>query len=144
MDARKIALVQESFERVAAMGDAAAEIFYAELFEIDPSLKTLFTDMSVQRRKLLAALAFTTRSLHAHRHALVEIERLAIMHTGYGVRIEHYTYFGNALLRTLRALLGRDFTPELCDAWIEAFQMLTRIMKEAAYGRSPLASSTTG
>ena len=32
MDARKITVVQQSFEKVAAIGLKAAEIFYSELF----------------------------------------------------------------------------------------------------------------
>ena len=57
---------------------------------------------------------------------------------------EHYTFVGNALLRTLKKGLGADFTPELCDAWTESFRMLARVMKEAAYGRAPAALSAAG
>ena len=45
---------------------------------------------------------------------------------------------GNALLSTLKKGLGREFTPELCDAWVEAFRMLAKVMKEAAYGTSAI------
>jgi len=50
------------------------------------------------------------------------------------VRPEHYTYMGNALLRTLKKGLGEEFTPELRNAWVAAFQTLATIMKDAAYG----------
>jgi hemoglobin-like flavoprotein len=30
--------------------------------------------------------------------------------------------------------LGPKFTPELCDAWVDAFRMLAQVMKKAAYG----------
>lgn len=53
MDARSVALVQQSFEKVVALGDEAAKIFYVELFAIDPSLRTMFKgDMAEQHRKL--------------------------------------------------------------------------------------------
>ncbi len=138
MDARKVALVQQSFETVAALRLEAAEIFYTELFAIDPSLRSMFgSNMQDQHRKLLSALAYVVRSLPAPERILNSIENLARMHVDYGVTPEQYTHFGNALLRMLRKGLGAQFTPELGDAWTEAFRMLARTMVETAYGRAP-------
>ena len=145
MDAHKITLVQKSFEKVAAIGLPAAEIFYAELFAIDPSLRSMFSgDPKEQQKKLLAALAVVIRSLHAPEKILDSVEKLAVKHLDYGVKAEHYTYVGNALLRTLKKGLGAEFTPELCEAWTDAFRMLARVMKEAAYGRAPAKLSAIG
>ncbi len=58
---------------------------------------------------------------------------LAKEYVKYTVEPVHYTYVGNALLRTLDKGLGEQFTPELRDAWIEAYGTLAGIMKEAAY-----------
>jgi hemoglobin-like flavoprotein len=138
MDARRIVRVQDSFEKVAAIGPRAAEIFYEEFFALDPSLRAMFNDnMEVQQRKLLAALGFIARSLHAPEKFLSDVEKLAVRHVGYGVRLEQYNHFGNALLRTLKKTLGPEFTPELCDAWRDAFRMVTRCIKEAAYEGAP-------
>jgi nitric oxide dioxygenase len=145
MDARKITLVQQSFEKVAAIGLPAAEIFYAELFAIDPSLRSMFSgDLKEQQKKLLAALAVVVRSLHAPEKILNGVEKLAVKHLDYGVKPEHYTYVGNALLRTLKKGLGAEFTPELCEAWTDAFRLLARVMKEAAYGRASAKLSAIG
>jgi nitric oxide dioxygenase len=135
MNAYQVALVQQSFEKAAVLGDKVAEIFYAELFAIDPSLRTMFKgDMGEQRKKLLSALALVVRSLHEPEKILNPVKKLAVKHLDYGVQPEHYTSVGNALLRTLKKGLGSEFTPELCDAWVEAFRMLAKVMKEAAYG----------
>lgn len=145
MDAHKIALVQDSFHKVSALGLQAAEVFYAELFAIDPSLRSMFPDdLKSQQRKLMAALAMVVGSLHTPVKIMNGVEELAVKHLDYGVQPEHYTYVGNALLRTLKKGLGRDFTPELCDAWTEAYRMLARVMKEAAYGRAPMTLSAAG
>ena len=136
MDAHKINLVQESFERVVALDVKAAELFYAELFAIDPSLRSMFNGaMQDQYKKLITALTLVVRSLHAPEKILNTVEKLAVKHLDYGVMPEHYTYVGNALLRTLKKALGSEFTPELCDAWTDAFRTLARVMKEAAYVR---------
>jgi len=135
MDARSVALVQQSFEQAATLGDSVAEIFYAELFAIDPSLRQMFKDdMTDQRKKLLSALSLVVRSLHAPEKILGAVKTLAVRHVSYGVEAHHYTSVGNALLRTLRKGLGGQFTPELYSAWADAYRMLADIMKEAAYG----------
>jgi hemoglobin-like flavoprotein len=135
MDQHKVALVQQSFEKVATLGVAAAELFYSELFAIDPSLKSMFSgDMKEQHKKLLAALGLVVRSLHEPEKIIGPVEKLAVKHLDYGVEPVHYTYVGNALLRTLKKGLGDDFTPELSDAWVEAFRLLAQVMKQAAYG----------
>jgi len=137
MDTRKIRLVQQSFEKVAAIGVPAAEVFYAELFAIDPSLQPMFSDdMGDQQKKLMSALTVVIRSLDNPEKIIPPVQRLAVKHLDYGVLPEHYTFVGNALLRTLKKALGADFTPELRDAWVEAFRMLAETMKEAAYGAS--------
>ncbi|HTS39092.1 MAG TPA: globin family protein [Xanthobacteraceae bacterium] len=135
MDARQVTLVQESFEKVAALGEKVAELFYAELFAIEPSLRDMFkSNMQEQHRKLLSTLAMVIRSLQAPEKIMGPAQKLAVKHLDYGVQPVHYTYVGNALLRTLKKGLGDQFTPELRDAWVEVFRTLATIMKQAAYG----------
>jgi len=134
MNAQDVALVQQSFKKVAAMGESVAELFYSELFAIDPSLRSMFkADLGQQRKKLLAALGMIIASLHAPATIMGPAKALAVKHVRYGVMPIHYTYVGNALLRTLKKGLGEDFTPELRDAWVQAYRMLAGVMKEAAY-----------
>ncbi|MEJ2375360.1 MAG: hypothetical protein P8Y53_00925 [Pseudolabrys sp.] len=58
MEARRIALVQDSFEKVSALGLQATEIFYRELFAIDPSLRAMFSDdLKDQQKKLMGDIA---------------------------------------------------------------------------------------
>jgi nitric oxide dioxygenase len=143
MESHQIALVQRSFEKAASSGERVAEIFYAELFEIDPALRQMFkSDMREQGKKLLTTLALVVRSLHTPDKILQPAKNLAVKHIAYGVKPEHYTLVGNALLRTLGKGLGADFTPEVRAAWVEAFRMLATVMKEAAYG--PVAGRQKG
>jgi nitric oxide dioxygenase len=74
------------------------------------------------------------RSLHVPEKILQPAKNLAVKHIDYGVKPEHYTAVGNALLRTLAKGLGTDFTPEVRAAWVEAYRLLAGVMKEAAYG----------
>lgn len=132
---KQIQLVQESFAKVAPIADKAAEIFYEKLFEIEPSLRNMFPeDLAEQRQKLMASLSMIVKGLDDVNKILPAIKRLAVRHVDYRVLPEHYTYVGNALLRTLQAGLGDDFTPEVREAWVEAYRLLASVMKEEAYG----------
>jgi nitric oxide dioxygenase len=134
MNSTQVDLVQQSFEKVAGLGETVAEIFYGELFAINPALRRLFRgDMSEQGRKLLATLAFVVRSLRAPDKIMGPVGQLAVKHIDYGVEPGHYTQVGNALLRTLQKGLGPDFTPEVREAWRQAYITLAVAMKEAAY-----------
>ena len=58
MTPEQIALVQQSFAKVAPISEQAAALFYGRLFEIAPEVKPLFRgDMKEQGRKLMATLA---------------------------------------------------------------------------------------
>lgn len=139
MDAKQVAVVQQSFEKVVPLGDQVADIFYSELFAIEPSLRSMFKgDMREQKKKLLATLALVVRSLHAPQEILGAAQKLAVKHLDYGVIPEHYTLVGNALLRTLKKGLGPQYTSEVHEAWIAAFRTLAGIMKDAAYGSGAL------
>jgi len=135
MDAHSVTLVQQSFEKVAPLGVKVSEIFYDELFTLDPSLRRMFKeDMTEQNKMVISALTLVVRSLHAPQAILEPVKALGKRHVGYGVKPEQYATVGNALLRTLQKGLGDQFTPELRDAWVEAYATLSGIMKEAAYG----------
>lgn len=133
MTPRQISLIQQSYNNLSPLGDELGGLFYEELFAIDDSLRTLFDgDLRRQYMKLLMTLALIVRSLQAP-DALYQIVRnLGVKHVGYGVRPEHYTPFGNAFLRTLKKMLGSDYTMELDEAWTAALRTLTRIMKDVA------------
>jgi hemoglobin-like flavoprotein len=127
-------LVQDSFrQQVQPIADAAASLFYARLFELDPSLRALFkTDPAVQRRALMSMLATAIVGLD-HLDTLVPVvEKLGRRHVGYGVQDQNYETVGQALLEALQEGLGESFTPEIRGAWAEAYGLLAGVMREAS------------
>ena len=137
MTPMQIALVQSSFEKVVPIASGAAALFYRRLFETAPEVRPLFkSDMDEQGRKLMATLGAVVRSLDRLDAILPTAAALAIRHVDYGVRPEHYTPVGAALLWTLEQGLGPHFTPEVAEAWGDAYATLSGAMIAAAY---PLA-----
>jgi hemoglobin-like flavoprotein len=129
MNAKHIALVQSSFEQVIPIGEAAAQLFYNRLFELDPDLRPLFRDdLQEQGRKLMAMLTVAVRHLGRLDEIAPALAALAQRHAGYGVRVEDYTTVASALLWTLEQGLGESFTPAVRAAWIEAYGLLAAAM----------------
>lgn len=142
MNPTQIDLVQRSFAQASRIAPHLASTFYAELFAIDPSLRTLFKgDMIAQGQKLMTMLSQLVEHLATPETMSATARELAIKHVGYGVEARHYAAVGIALLRTLRHELGADFTAETGTAWTAAYQQLSDIMREAAYGAGPQRSA---
>jgi hemoglobin-like flavoprotein len=134
MSPEKIALVRNSWQKVLPIKDAAAELFYGRLFELDPSLRGMFKgDMTEQGRKLMTMINMVVSSLDNLDPLLERVEDLGRRHVGYGVTDAHYDTVGSALLWTLDKGLGEHFTPATKDAWTQAYGTLASVMKQAAY-----------
>jgi len=131
---RQQTLIRESWTQVAPIADAAATIFYDRLFELDPSLRRLFsrTDMAGQRRNLMQTLAVVVASIDRLESIVPAVEALGRRHAGYGVEAAHFETVGQALLDTLAVGLGEDFTAEVRDAWATAYGILAGVMQSAA------------
>ena len=126
-------LVQNSFKSIATIADDAAILFYQKLFELDPSLKSMFRgDMAEQRKKLMQMLTAAVKGLDRLEQLVPVVQDLGRRHGAYGVKESHYETVGAALLWTLEAGLGRNFTPEVKEAWIAVYGLLSTTMKDAA------------
>lgn len=133
MTPKKIALVQNSFAQVVPILETAAELFYNKLFELDPSVRPLFSgDMKEQGNKLMTMIGVAVNGLNNLEAIVPAIENLGARHAGYGVKDEHYDTVAAALLWTLATGLGEAFTEEVKEAWTETYLLLAGVMKKAA------------
>ncbi|WP_372870085.1 globin family protein [Shewanella sp.] len=127
---QQIRLIQRSFDLVRPISDAAAALFYQNLFEIDPSLRQLFkSDLHNQGRKLMAMLDAAVKGLNQPDKLVPVLEQLARRHIQYGVKTSHFSPVGNALLYTLAEGLEDEFTPETKAAWIAVLHLVADVMK---------------
>lgn len=133
MTPEQISLVQTSFQKILPIKDRAAEIFYSHLFELDPTLKSIFpSDLTDQRKKLMAALATMVSGLSQPELIMPTIKELGARHIDYGTGPHHFTTVGETLIWTLSQGLGDAFTDPVREAWIETYAMLSSVMIEAA------------
>ena len=133
MTPAQIALVQESFRKLAPQLNEASRLFYEELFHLAPEMRAMFpADMTAQKHKFSQMLDVVVRNFDRIGLVSDDIIDLGHRHLSYEVEEENYAAFGEALLRMLDKILGRDFSPETRDAWAAAYEMLTRVMRECA------------
>ncbi|WP_426442596.1 globin family protein [Bradyrhizobium genosp. P] len=131
----QVKLVQGTFSKVAPISEQTAVVFYDRLFEVAPVVKAMFpSDMSEQRKKLMATLAVVVNGLTDLPSILPAASALAKRHVGYGARPEHYPVVGAALLWTLEEGLGNAWTPDVAAAWTAAYDTLSGYMISEAYG----------
>jgi hemoglobin-like flavoprotein len=127
-------LVRESWARFEPVAEQSAAYFYAKLFELDPEAERLFarTDMDAQGKKVMRMFAEIVRTLDQPEALVAELADLGRRHVHYGVRDSQYDSVGTALLWTLERGLGPAFTPEMRNAWTEAYLLLSIVLRRAA------------
>ena len=133
MNAQQVELIRSSFALVQPIAPQAAALFYDNLFASDPSLRGMFRgDMAEQGQRLMTMIGAAV-GLLGRPDALVPVLRnLGGRHVGYGVRDHHYATVGAALIETLAQGLGDEFTPEVREAWIALYTVVSRTMMEGA------------
>ena len=133
MTPEEVSLVQESWKKVVPIKEAAAELFYGKLFELDPDLRGLFKgDMNEQGRKLMAMIGAAINGLTRLDELVPTVQNLGRRHATYGVKAGDYNTVANALLWTLEKGLGPAFTPPVRTAWVKAYRVLAETMQAAA------------
>jgi hemoglobin-like flavoprotein len=132
MTPEQVQLVKTSWAQALPIADKAAELFYGKLFELDPSVKPLFSgDMAEQGRKLMKMINTAVNGLDRLDAIAPAVQQLGVRHIAYGVEDEHYDTVGAALLWTLQAGLGEAFTEEVKTSWATVYGVLADTMKAA-------------
>ena len=133
MTPQQIKTVQASFADVKPIAATAADLFYNRLFTLDPALRPMFKgDMRQQGQMLMGMIGSAVQGLSDLERLAPVVRQLGARHVRYGVRTEHYTVVGSALLWTLEQGLGARFTPAVREAWASAYGLLANVMQLGA------------
>lgn len=126
---QQVADVQRTWELCVPIAEIAADLFYAKLFELDPSLKALFpSDLKEQKKKLMTMITTAVRSLKDLDALVPVVQALGKRHVAYKVTDKDYGTVGAALLDTLEKGLGKEWTPPVKEAWIGVYGVLSSVM----------------
>lgn len=129
---RQKQLAQQVFSDILPMADNLGILFYARLFETDPTLRALFhTDMQDQAHTIMMMLRLCIEGLDEQAELGYTLQNLGARHAEYGVRPQDYQTVVNALLWTLQTALTERWTPETADALTAVLEMFVAEMQRA-------------
>ena len=130
MDAQAL---QRSWDRVTRHGDQVALYFYSHIFVSHPETRAMFPlSMAGQRDKFVSALGRIVSHAHQIDGDADFLRHLGRDHRKYAVVAGHYDAVGASLVATLKHFLGEEWDEELAAEWAAAYQVIARIMVEAA------------
>ncbi|MBP7133494.1 MAG: hypothetical protein RLZZ369_649 [Pseudomonadota bacterium] len=136
-------LVKSTAPVLQQHGETLTRHFYSRMFTHNPELREVFNQghqrSGTQQQAL--AQAVTAYAQHIDNPAVLMpvLERVAQKHVSLGIRKEHYAVVGRHLLASIGEVLGEAATPELLNAWAEAYGQLADIltgMEQAAYDQA--------
>ena len=129
-----VELLEQSFNHIKPNATKFSATFYDYLFAESPDIKTLFahTNMTEQRDKLMASLILVVENLRTPEVLTHTLKGLGAKHVQYGAYPSDYPIVGAAILKTFEYYLGADWTPEVKQAWVEAYGAITSLMLEGA------------
>lgn len=147
-------IIQNTWRLVLPAAEAATELFYKRLFELQPSYREYFTsDFKQQKMKLIAMLDFVVTSLDwpesAWRREEVREDDdlfLAVVALGrrhreaYKIPDSSYDTVGEAWLWTLDQSLGKKFDAAARAAWTKFYGLIANTMRLGAPSRTVAAT----
>jgi NAD(P)H-flavin reductase/hemoglobin-like flavoprotein len=128
-----VALIRDSFQAVEPRAEEITQFFYGMLFTLVPSTRELFpANMEVQRSRLLRALVYVVQMVDRPDELVPFLRQLGRDHRKFGVLTKHYDAVGAALITALRRFAGDVWTPAVDRAWIDAYMLVSKTMRDAA------------
>ena len=122
----------ENFAGVAAHGEQVALFFYAHLFLTHPEVRDMFpVSMATQRDRFLTALGRIVADAGDTGALAPFLQDLGRDHRKFGTVAAHYPAVGESLLATLKHFTGAAWTPDLEQAWLEAYLLISDVMIQA-------------
>ena len=130
---RTAEIIRSSWELVEPRSEPLGRHFYGTLFRLAPGARELFpVSMEAQRSRLLRALVHVVQSVDRPDDIVPFLEHLGRDHRKFDVIAEHYEALGVALISAIRAFSGEAWTPDVEQAWTEAYSLVADTMIRAA------------
>ena len=141
----QVEVLEKSFDEIKPQADGFVASFYDNLFTAHPEARPLFdtTDMQAQKKKLLNSLVLVVENLRKPDVLGGALRGLGARHVKYGALPAHYPLVGEALLTTFEQYLQDKWTPQVKQAWVDAYGAISEIMLDGAdYSEAEIALPT--
>ncbi|WCC41764.1 NO-inducible flavohemoprotein [Tenacibaculum finnmarkense] len=137
---KTIEIVKSTVPVLEVHGEVITKVFYRLLFENHPELKDIFnmTNQKKGNQQIALASAVFKYAQHIDKLEMLGgmVNTIAQKHVSLSIPKEAYPIVGENLLAAIKEVLGDAATPEIIDAWAEAYGDLAAIFvgkEEAIY-----------
>lgn len=127
----EIDTIRRTWRLIEPQQQLATDLIYENLFKEKPELELLF--VREQRHNMTQAISRLIDGVDDLPRLLPYVANLAVMHVQFGVKKEDYPVAGVAFIKTLKQVLGPDFTKEDEIVWNNVYKILSKIMIKHAY-----------
>jgi nitric oxide dioxygenase len=129
---KTIAVVKSTAPVLEQNGELLTRHFYERMFRENPEVKALFNAThqfkGTQQRALAGAICAFAANVDNLEVLGAAVEGIAQKHAGLRILPEHYPIVGENLLASIKEVLGEAATPDIIDAWAEAYGFLAGIL----------------
>ncbi|GAA3539068.1 NO-inducible flavohemoprotein [Zobellella aerophila] len=131
LDTRTIEIVKSTVPLLESANTALTDHFYKRMFRDNPELKDVFNlshqASGRQPAALFSAVLAYAKNIDNPAVLSAAVERIAHKHTGFAIQPAQYAIVGHHLLETIKELAPDAATPEVIDAWAQAYGALANI-----------------
>ncbi|MBM7604305.1 nitric oxide dioxygenase [Metabacillus crassostreae] len=128
---KTIDIVKSTAPVLAERGTEITTYFYKAMFEAHPELLNIFNSVNQKKGRQQTALANTVYAAATHidqlEVLLPAVKQIAHKHRSLNVKKEHYPIVGEFLLKAIKDVLGDAATPEIIEAWGEAYGVIAQV-----------------
>ncbi len=122
------AIIKSTAPVIKEHGEAITTAMYKILFAKYPETEALFKDAEPDQYKKLAAMVYAYAANIDKLDSLKSgIDKVANIHVNVNILPEHYPMVGESLLGAIKEVLGDAATPEIINAWEEAYGFLAKV-----------------
>lgn len=134
----QIAIVKSTAPLLKEHGEKITTLFYSNMISANPDLNNVFNRTSqvtgAQPRALASAVFAFASYVDDLGKLSGAVARMAEKHVSLGIRPEQYTIVGKYLIEAVAEVLGDAVTPEVAEAWTNAYNMLANILIDTEKG----------
>jgi hemoglobin-like flavoprotein len=132
--ALNVAVLRSSLEIVVERQPEFTPRFYEILFARFPQVQSLFGKNSRDNQAKMLQESIVAVMDHVEDAAWLTstLGAMGAKHLSYGVEDHMYPWVGECLIATLGEIAGDAWTPEVRDAWVEAFGAISGLMLAGA------------
>jgi nitric oxide dioxygenase len=132
LSAETIAVIKATVPVLKEHGETLTRHFYRRMFNGNPEVRAFFNPAhqhaGTQQKALAAAICAYAEHIENPAVLAGAVELIAQKHASLDVKPEHYPIVGEHLLGSIKEVLGDGATPQVIDAWAQAYGVLADIL----------------